>query len=280
MTCETAYELMQAVIDHQCTAEEQAQLHAHLDGCEDCRRIFEAYQAIQSGMLELEEEAPEGLARGVMYRIRKTEKKPKRFPFGTGTVLAAAAALLLLLVGSGVWKNLHMGSAPESAESVNTPETILYSASADRDSEEKAVWDAPMEKPAAQNSVTMEAAPSESAMEPETPMMREDDLAASLHAEPGSSLAGGDNGAYNTSAMAEEAEKEVNILRVHLHGEKASKVAPDEFLYPMEGGFWFESTLDQAKRFAEGLPDACSTEFQLIDGVEDNSLILVWLLDE
>lgn len=274
MTCEKAYELMQALIDDQCTAEDQALLRAHLETCEDCRRIFEAYQEIQARMLDLEEEPPEGLARGVMYRIRKGDKKPRKFSFGAGTILAAAV-LLLLLVGSGVLKNLRYDSAKNAQDASAPAEMESYSVNAVQDDygrkEETATWNAPMAKPA-------DAAPEEAADEP---MDAEDGISTSLQAVPSTSMPDpGAAGALSNEPESMPEAEQVNILRVHLNGQKASKVAPDEFLYPMEGGYWFESTLQQAQNFVETLPDACSAEFDLIDDADEDSLILVWLLDD
>ncbi len=104
MTCENAILLMSARLDGQNTAEEEALLSAHLDRCEDCRRLMAAYTEIETNTAALEAPVPEGLKRGVMYRIDKEanpRKYKKRFPYA-GTLVGAAAAVLVLLVGVGV----------------------------------------------------------------------------------------------------------------------------------------------------------------------------------
>ena len=105
MTCEEALVLISAKIDNELTAAEEAQLQAHLDGCEHCRSVLAAMTGLEHGLAGLEEPAPEGLKRGVLYRIGQESgkvKKPKKRLFGPGTGFGLVAAVLVLLVGTGV----------------------------------------------------------------------------------------------------------------------------------------------------------------------------------
>lgn len=105
MICEKAYELMSAKLDGELSAEQDAELTAHLASCPECRRLMQAMQTVEDSVSALHESAPEGLKKGVKYRIDLAVgacKPPKRRWIGPGTVFGAVAALLVLLVGTGV----------------------------------------------------------------------------------------------------------------------------------------------------------------------------------
>ena len=121
MICEKALELMSARLDGQLAPEEAAELQAHLDACPECRRVMEAMEGLDEKLSQLREPAPEGLKKGVLYRIDQASgkaKPPKRRWFGPGTAIGAVAAVLVLLVGLGVVPLRGMESAaPEAADS-------------------------------------------------------------------------------------------------------------------------------------------------------------------
>lgn len=104
MNCEQIYELLSARLDGALSAEDEARVQAHLDACPDCRRLYEAMASIEEKTAELAVPAPEGLKRGVMYRIRQEsgKQKKKRGYWGAGTGFGLIAAVLVLLVGTGV----------------------------------------------------------------------------------------------------------------------------------------------------------------------------------
>lgn len=104
MNCEQIYELLSARLDGALSAEDEARVQAHLDACPDCRRLYEAMASIEKKTAELAVPAPEGLKRGVMYRIRQEsgKQKKKRGYWGAGTGFGLIAAVLVLLVGTGV----------------------------------------------------------------------------------------------------------------------------------------------------------------------------------
>ena len=121
MICEQAMELMSAELDGVLSEEERQTLEAHLDRCEDCRRLHAAMASIDEQVAALEVPAPEGLKQGVMYRIEQEsgkKKGTKRRFFGGGTGVGIAAAVLVLLVGSGVIRlpALSGASVPVAAE--------------------------------------------------------------------------------------------------------------------------------------------------------------------
>lgn len=104
MNCEQIYELLSARLDGALSAEDEARVQAHLNACPDCRRLYEAMASIEKKTAELAVPAPEGLKRGVMYRIRQEsgKQKKKRGYWGAGTGFGLIAAVLVLLVGTGV----------------------------------------------------------------------------------------------------------------------------------------------------------------------------------
>lgn len=105
MICEEAMALMSAKLDGALTPEQDAQLTAHLAACPDCANLMETLRGLDSQVAELREPAPQGLKKGVLYRIDQATGKAKsvrRRWFGPGTAIGTVAAVLVLLVGLGV----------------------------------------------------------------------------------------------------------------------------------------------------------------------------------
>ncbi len=116
--CDRYLELISAYTDGEISDAEKAELDAHLESCPDCRRVMEAYAAMDQ-CFDGEVQPPETLAKGIMYKIGLDSGKGKkrRFSFGRGT--AAAAVIVLALLGINYLKsNLFMskGSADSAAE--------------------------------------------------------------------------------------------------------------------------------------------------------------------
>ncbi len=105
MICEKAYELMSAKLDGALDAAQEEALRAHLEGCPDCKKLMDGMRGLDEKLAGLREPAPEGLKKGVLYRIDQATgkaKPAKRRRFGPGTAIGAVAAVLVLLVGFGV----------------------------------------------------------------------------------------------------------------------------------------------------------------------------------
>lgn len=134
MSCEDALALMSAKLDGALSPEEEQALAAHLEACPDCRAWMEAMASVEEKVAALAEPAPEGLKKGVLYRIDQASgkaKTPVRRWFGPGTALGAVAAVLVLLVGLGVIplknKTRVQDAAPEGhAVAVPQTEAPLY----------------------------------------------------------------------------------------------------------------------------------------------------------
>lgn len=165
--CEYYEELIGAALDGEITAEEEAELRAHLEGCEACRSFYEAMQAI-AGTDDALGDVPEGFTANVMARVREAaapdaasapeEKAQKKKASITRLVmrcgaLAAAAAV-------AIWAGATFAGtfAAKSADSA-APEIAMYSAAGDSaETEKEAARDAaPAEAPA--SGMMMAAAP-------------------------------------------------------------------------------------------------------------------------
>ena len=129
MTCEQSLTLISAELDGELRPEAHAALRAHLDACADCRRLHESLAGLDEKIAALREPAPEGLKRGILYRIDQATgkaKKPARRWFGPGTALGAVAAILVLLVGLGVFPNLGLpGRASDSGEKPGLDSSLM-----------------------------------------------------------------------------------------------------------------------------------------------------------
>lgn len=114
MSCEEILPLIHGHLDGINTEAEEQQLQAHLQTCPACRSLLSMYEQIDARVQQLEVEAPEQLAAGVMYKIglEKNGRK-RRFGFGRGTAWAAAAAAVILVIGSG-----YLGFFGETADNM------------------------------------------------------------------------------------------------------------------------------------------------------------------
>lgn len=101
MTCEEALVLLSGHLDGANTPEEEARLEAHLARCPDCRRILDAYTAMDQGILELSEEPPAQLHDRIMAAVAAEPKPNRRRRVRPAVMGLAAAAVLCLALGLG-----------------------------------------------------------------------------------------------------------------------------------------------------------------------------------
>lgn len=96
--CEEYIDLMMQDIDGEISQQDQAALYAHLQQCEACKAIYQAYRDIDRGIRETGEEPPEQLTAAIMNSIHREKPQPKqwfrRYRF---TAIAAAAAVVVLI---------------------------------------------------------------------------------------------------------------------------------------------------------------------------------------
>ena len=96
MKCEDALLLISGHMDQENTAEEEAQLQLHLENCEACRAVLQAFEEMNGGLIALEEEPPADLHRNVMNMIREESAAPKkRNRRWVGIAVAAAFAVVI-----------------------------------------------------------------------------------------------------------------------------------------------------------------------------------------
>ena len=141
--CEYYEEMIGAALDGEISAEENEELRAHLDTCENCRSFYEAMKAI-SGTDEQLPEAPEHFTENVMARVRQVaapEEKQVKKKAGI-TRLATRYGALAAAAAVAIWAGVHFSGAfsAKNTESA-APEIAMYSAT----SEDAAVDAAPAE---------------------------------------------------------------------------------------------------------------------------------------
>ena len=116
MNCEEALVLLSGHLDHENTAEEEAQLQTHLQACPDCRQLLAAFEAADAGLLSLEAEPPADFRDGVMNAIRQEAAgKKKRRSVWAGLAVAAA---LTVVVGTTALRSAgqsNEAAAPQAA---------------------------------------------------------------------------------------------------------------------------------------------------------------------
>lgn len=100
MGCETMPDLIQALIDGEINAADEARLQAHLQTCAQCRTRLSNERRLNAQIASLAEEPPAGMTAEIMRRIAAEPRKKRPSHFWGGMAVAAAAALLLL-VGAG-----------------------------------------------------------------------------------------------------------------------------------------------------------------------------------
>ena len=99
MKCEDALILISGHLDNMNTAEEEADLQAHLSQCEACRELLKQFEQVDFATANLKEKAPEDLCAGVMARIKKETAGKKRRPW----LSVAVAAALMVVIGIGAF---------------------------------------------------------------------------------------------------------------------------------------------------------------------------------
>ena len=95
--CERFEERISALLDGELSAEEEAELRAHLEQCPDCRAMYEAFAAV--GEAVRAQEVPATLHAGIMSKVRDAQKAhhTQGVLIRLRPILAAAACLVVLV---------------------------------------------------------------------------------------------------------------------------------------------------------------------------------------
>ncbi len=102
--------MISALLDDELSAAEREALHAHMQDCPECRRMYAAFAAI-AGAEELEE-PPEGMLSGAMFKIRNPAPAAKKKTVRWRGWAGAAACLALVIFGVS---RLDLNMGAESA---------------------------------------------------------------------------------------------------------------------------------------------------------------------
>lgn len=129
--CEYYREKISCLMDGELSPEETAGLEAHIEGCPECRALYEAFTAVSAALSEGMEEPPEHIAPSVMQEIRAIAEKKKR---GVWIKCLSAAACLALVVLVGVSSGLFGGTSSSGADSAGETTDTLFVAVAESDS--------------------------------------------------------------------------------------------------------------------------------------------------
>ena len=116
--CETIRELISAMLDGELSQADAETVRAHIAECDDCRAMYQAFQALSAG-LTAEEPVPEDLHENIMSTVRAADQAMHRQKklIRLRSVLALAACLIVVVgtvfafnsslfrMGSSGWKN-------------------------------------------------------------------------------------------------------------------------------------------------------------------------------
>lgn len=161
--CEYYEELIGAALDGEITAEEDKELHAHLESCEACRSFYEAMQAI-SGTDDALGDVPENFTANVMARVHEAAapaEKPAKKKAGIACLVTrcgALAAAAAVAIWAGVTFSGTFAAKGASSTAREESEIAMYSAA-----EDSAETETPAEAPVAPAGGRMMAAAPDSA---------------------------------------------------------------------------------------------------------------------
>ena len=128
--CERFEERISALLDGELSAEEEAEVRAHMAECAECAAMYEAFAAVGAALKADAEDVPDTLHDGIMTKVRMAEKATKTQhrivrlrPFLT------AAACLIVLVGTVLALKNTVGMRKSEASGNASAPAVAYSAS-------------------------------------------------------------------------------------------------------------------------------------------------------
>lgn len=128
MDCTKYTELMSAVLDGECTAEERRALDSHLAVCPECAALFEILSANAKAARELDCEMPAGLKERILNNLPAQEqpKKQGKVIHWKRWIPVAAAACLVLVVSLVPFSSRGGNAAPEMANADPSSSSYAY----------------------------------------------------------------------------------------------------------------------------------------------------------
>ncbi len=126
--CEKYIELISSMVDGELTNEQETELRTHMENCDECKRVYNAFVGISGAISENMVEPPEMLAESVMHKIGQKNKGAFNGRFVFGRFTAIAACFVLIMFGAahfgffdGASKSTAMSAAePKAAETQNS----------------------------------------------------------------------------------------------------------------------------------------------------------------
>ena len=121
MNCDTALELLSAMLDGGLTDTEAERLQSHLAACESCRAVYDELVMIDAAVRDDQAEPPDALRENVMTAIRAEQRQKTTRKTRSWLLLgiaAAAALALIILSGTGVLPLPGTGEAGRVSVSV------------------------------------------------------------------------------------------------------------------------------------------------------------------
>ena len=151
--CEYWQGLISRMLDEDLSAEEEAALAKHLEGCEECRALHGAFAAVSGALAGQLEEPPKRLRETVMAQVRRDaiRKKNTRRPWRAALAVAAAAALAIGLrwgvlpnMGAAMKASVQELAAEETAETAAEAPAALPEIASDAATADEAAPEVPL----------------------------------------------------------------------------------------------------------------------------------------
>ena len=120
--CERFEEMISALLDGELSADEEAEVRAHMEHCPDCRAMYEAFAAV--GEAVGAQEVPATLHSGIMDKVHAAEKasRTQHTIVRLRPILAAAACLVVVVGTVFALKNtVGFGRSMKSASTAEIP---------------------------------------------------------------------------------------------------------------------------------------------------------------
>lgn len=122
--CERFEEMISALLDGELSAEEEAEVRAHMEHCPECRAMYEAFAAVGEAIGT--QEVPATLHSGIMDKVHAAEKarRTQHTIVRLRPILAAAACLIVVVGTVFALKNtVGFGRSMKSASTAAVPHT-------------------------------------------------------------------------------------------------------------------------------------------------------------